>query len=285
MHFKTKFISLFLSGVLACTMMQGSLLASQVESDTSSIDEVRLNNEDIILKFNDIHETDWFYEAVNYAVRNKLLQGTSKDEFAPNEIMTRAMLVTVIYRMENSPQASNNIGFKDVPQESYYKDAVSWASTNNIITGYSNIEFAPNDVVTREQMVTILYNYAKYKSYKVDNATQESNFKDISDVSIYAKDAVNWAISNKYITGLENNMLMPKGSITRAQVAAILQRFCTDNEPEETPKTEDIKLKSYKVTFDFGYDNKQEIVEVEEGKKLNLKSHRQGQDINLMAGT
>lgn len=69
------------------------------------------------------------------------------------------------------------------------------------------------------------------------------------------------------------------------QVAAILQRFCTDNEPEETSKTEDIKLKSYKVTFDFGYDNKQEIVEVEEGKKLNLKSHRQGQDINLMAGT
>ena len=120
------------------------------------------SSESTILKFNDVNKSDWFYEGVKYVYENNLMQGISEYEFAPDIHVTRAMFVTIIYRIEGQPFISGNI-FSDVQSDSWYANAVAWACENNIVFGISNKEFKPNDEISREQMVTILYRYLKYK--------------------------------------------------------------------------------------------------------------------------
>jgi hypothetical protein len=128
--------------------------------------------------------------------------------------------------MENPDITDAENKFADVPDGEWYTEAVIWAETNGIVTGVSETEFAPNENVTREQMATILYRYAKTKGYTLDTATDLSVFTDINEISRFAIDAIRWANKTELVNGTSETMLSPKATATRAQVAAILMRFC-----------------------------------------------------------
>ena len=176
------------------------------------------------LPFTDVHESDWFYNDVVFAYENGLFSGTSDTTFSPNASMTRAMLVTVLYRLEGQPAVNGRSGFSDVTFNSYYEDAVTWAADNGIVNGTSASTFSPNANVTREQMAAILYRYAQYKKYNTAASSSLTGFSDHAAVSSYAVTPMQWAVAEKLINGSAGK-LMPTGNATRAQVAAILHRF------------------------------------------------------------
>ena len=176
------------------------------------------------LPFTDVRESDWFYEDVAFAYENGLFAGTSDTTFSPNASMTRAMLVTVLYRLEGEPAVSGRSGFSDVTFNSYYEDAVTWAADNGIVNGTSITTFSPNANVTREQMAAILYRYAQHKKYNTAASSGLNGFTDHASVSGYAAASLEWAVAEKLVNGSAGK-LMPTGNATRAQVAAILHRF------------------------------------------------------------
>lgn len=178
------------------------------------------------LPFGDVKSADWFYNDVKYVYEKGMMAGTAADVFAPNATTTRAMIVTILYRLEGSPAVTGTSAFVDVPAGQWYTDAVNWAAANQIVKGTSATTFAPNDSITREQMAAILYRYAQYKGYDVTKKTDLSGYSDNSQVSAYAKDALAWANAAKLINGVTNTTLAPQGNATRAQVSAILHRFC-----------------------------------------------------------
>ena len=176
------------------------------------------------LPFTDVRESDWFYEDVAFAYENGLFAGTSDTTFSPNASMTRAMLVTVLYRLEGQPAVNGRSGFSDVQYNGYYEDAVTWAADNGIVNGTSTTTFSPNANVTREQMAAILYRYAQYKKYNTAASSSLNGFTDQASVSGYATASLEWAVAEKLVNGSAGK-LMPTGNATRAQVAAILHRF------------------------------------------------------------
>lgn len=178
------------------------------------------------LPFGDVKSGDWFYNDVKYVYEKGMMAGTAADVFAPNATTTRAMIVTILYRLEGSPAVTGTNAFVDVPAGQWYTDAVNWAAANQIVKGTSATTFAPNDSITREQMAAILYRYAQYKGYDVTKKADLSGYSDNSQVSAYAKDALAWANAAKLINGVTNTTLAPQGNATRAQVSAILHRFC-----------------------------------------------------------
>lgn len=178
------------------------------------------------LPFGDVKSADWFYNDVKYVYEKGMMAGTAADVFAPNATTTRAMIVTILYRLEGSPAVTGTSAFVDVPAGQWYTDAVNWAAANQIVNGTSATTFAPNDSITREQMAAILYRYAQYKGYDVTKKADLSGYSDNSQVSAYAKDALAWANAAKLINGVTNTTLAPQGNATRAQVSAILHRFC-----------------------------------------------------------
>lgn len=176
------------------------------------------------LPFTDVRESDWFYEDVAFAYENGLFAGTSDTTFSPNASMTRAMLVTVLYRLEGQPAVNGRSGFSDVQYNGYYEDAVTWAADNGIVNGTSTTTFSPNANVTREQMAAILYRYAQHKKYNTAASSGLNGFTDHASVSGYAAASLEWAVAEKLVNGSAGK-LMPTGNATRAQVAAILHRF------------------------------------------------------------
>ena len=175
--------------------------------------------------FTDVKEDDWFYEAVKYVVQKGLFAGTSETTFEPNLAMTRGMLVTVLYRLEGTPAVTGSSTFADVAPGQYYTSAVIWATQNGIVSGYGNGYFGTNDIVSREQMATILFRYAKSKDYDTSLVKDIGGFTDSDQVASYAKRALQWAYANGIIGGTSETTLSPKGSATRSQVATILMRF------------------------------------------------------------
>ena len=173
--------------------------------------------------FNDVKKGDWFYDAVNYAVANGLMNGVGGGSFAPNDPMTRSMLVTVLWRYESSPKEGTNC-FSDVPASQWYTDAVAWAAANGIVGGVGNNKFAPNGNITREQMAAILYRYAQKKGFDTSKKGNLNAFSDHNKVSSYATDAIAWAVGEGIIGGSDGK-LDPQGNATRAQVSTILMRF------------------------------------------------------------
>ncbi len=179
----------------------------------------------IALPFTDVRSTDWFYEDVKYVYDEGLMNGTGKTKFSPNADLTRAMVVTILYRIENEPVAGKADMFGDVSGGQWYTSAVAWAAENGIVNGYSNGNFGPNDPITREQLATILYRYTKFKSGNVETSRDYLNsFSDAGQVSAYAVDAMNWAVAGGLING-SNGKLMPTARASRAQVAAIIHRY------------------------------------------------------------
>ena len=154
------------------------------------------------------------------------MNGVGENEFSPNSSMTRGMLVTVLYRMSKDNYKGNST-FIDVKESEYYSSAVAWASKNEIVNGIGNNEFAPNAEVTREQLIVILYRYAKYAKMgaKVDKNSKLSNFEDYEDISEYSLTAFEWGYGKKIISGRTETTLNPKGTASRAEVATMLMRF------------------------------------------------------------
>ena len=175
--------------------------------------------------FTDVSEDDWFYDAVKYVVQKEMFAGTSETTFEPNLTMSRAMLVTVLYRMDGTPEVSGSSKFADVLDGQYYTDAVLWATENGIVAGYDNGLFGTNDIVSRQQMATFLYRYAQYKGYDVSLVKGLENYTDSSTVASYAIRPMQWAVANGLINGTSATTLTPTGGATRAQVAVILMRF------------------------------------------------------------
>ena len=175
--------------------------------------------------FDDVTKGDWFYKDVEYVYNEGIMDGVSKREFAPNETLTRAMIVKILYRIEGEPAGYRSSDFNDVESGRWYTGAVAWAAEKEIVKGYGNGKFGPNDPVTREQLAAILYRYTQYKGWSTAAASGNlDGFKDAASVSSYAVDAMNWAVDEGLLKGA-NNKLSPKSNATRAQVAAIIHRY------------------------------------------------------------
>lgn len=179
---------------------------------------------EVKLPFTDVSTSDWFYDDVAFVYENGLFSGTDSRSFSPNASMTRAMLVTVLYRLEGEPTLTGRSSFTDVRSGAYYEKAVIWAAANGIVTGTDSTSFSPAAKVTREQLAAILYRYAQYRKLDTDASAKLNSFTDADSVSAYASEALGWAVSEGLINGASGK-LMPKGDATRAQVAAILHRF------------------------------------------------------------
>lgn len=173
----------------------------------------------------------WYHEAVDFVAATELMVGTSDTEFAPSGTMTRAMMVTVLYRIAGEPEVSGPSSFKDVPEGQWYSDAIAWAQDNGIVLGVLADKFAPNDCVTREQIATILWRYEGTPKATADM----SAFKDADKISEYAEDAMNWAVSEGIFQG-DNGNLKPTAFATRAEFACMIMRYlggsyvCENNE-------------------------------------------------------
>ena len=179
------------------------------------------------LSFKDVSKNVWYYNSVKYCYENGIIMGTTDETFSPNTNVTRGNLVTILWRMEGSPVVSGNLSFPDVKQSDYYYEAVKWAEKTGVVHGYDTGKFGPNNYISREQLATILNNYAKYKKKDTSKKADLSTFTDNKKISSYAKEGVAWAVGNKVMSGKnEGTRVDPQGKATRAETAAMIQNYC-----------------------------------------------------------
>lgn len=211
------------NGTLKVTISQDRVIVpvmpGAINSPTTSTSEN--------LPFTDVSTRDWFYDDVKFVSEKGIMNGTSRNTFGPNLAITRGMIVTILYRMEGEPAITKDCPFTDVKSGSYYEKGVSWASENDIVSGYGNGMFGPNDEITREQLAAILFRYAQHKKFDVSAKTDLTGYADYNKVSTWASNALNWANANGLVNGAGRTSLNPKGYATRCQSAAILHRFYT----------------------------------------------------------
>lgn len=213
-------------GAATVTQVGNEFFFTDITEDcvlTVNFEEIHCASE----QFDDVDQALWYHDSVDFAVRNGIFGGLSNTEFDPNGTMTRAMLVTVLYRLDGSCAIAPGDYYSDVPEDSWYSAAVTWGRVTNIALGVGDGLFAPDAFVTREQVATMLYRYAKQNGYPVSNSrdTDISGFADHEDVSDYALDAIRWCVDTELLGGVGDDLLDPQGSATRAQVATILMRF------------------------------------------------------------
>ncbi len=185
------------------------------------------NAQNGISAFTDVKESDWFSGAVKYVTEKGLFNGTGNGAFSPQGGMNRAMLVTVLWRLDGSPAVTGGASFNDVAQDKYYAIAVKWASQNSIVNGVTADSFAPDVYVTREQIAAMIYRYARYKGADVSSAETLGAYSDAADISGWAQPAVRWAVGRGVMSGMTDSTIRPGNTATRAQVAAMLMRFAS----------------------------------------------------------
>ena len=176
------------------------------------------------LPFTDVAEDVWYYDEVAYVYENGLMNGVSPTSFAPDENLSRAMFITTIYRLEGSPEITGSVSYTDVEAGRWYTKAVIWGTENGIINGHNN-QFQPNADITREQMAAIMQRYAQYKQLDTSARADLSGFSDGASVSNWARENMQWAVGAALFNGNNHNELCPQDSATRAEAAAVLQRF------------------------------------------------------------
>lgn len=175
--------------------------------------------------FADVSGADWYYDAAMYMYRSGLMDGVSDTAFGPNLTTTRAMLATVLWRLEGRPSASGGAPFGDVPEGRWYTEAVDWASENGVVLGLGGEAFGPDINITREQAAAMLYRYAAYKGCDLTADADLGGFDDADAASSYAVTNINWAVARGIISGITETTLAPGGEATRAQLAVIVYRF------------------------------------------------------------
>ena len=178
------------------------------------------------LPFIDVDEDDWFYDPVRWVFEQGLMTGTSATTFEPNISTTRGMIVSIFHRLEGSPMVSESLVYDDVADGDWYAEAVRWATTEDIVGGFGDGTFRPNEPITREQMASILYRYAEYKGYDISARADLSAYSD--QPSAWAEDVMQWAVAEGLLNGVTDDQLQPQGNATRVQVAAIFQRFLSE---------------------------------------------------------
>ena len=220
----------FVSDNYLHTIAVGSTTAGFIETaekevvNTFKVKDTVLSSRGI--PFTDIPTNAWYYNAVKFNYANNMIKGLNDYTYGPSANLTRGMLVTILWRMEGNPKATSN-QFTDVTSSQYYYNAVNWAASKKIISGYGDGKFGPNDNITREQLAVILRNYAQFKKKSVSARTDLTKYTDNTRISSYAKDAVSWAVANKIISGKANGTQVdPQGKATRAEVAAMLYNYC-----------------------------------------------------------
>ncbi|MCC8156695.1 MAG: S-layer homology domain-containing protein [Oscillospiraceae bacterium] len=177
-------------------------------------------------QYADVDTDLWYHEYIDYVVENGLMNGTSTTTFGPNEATTRSMIVTILYRLEGEPAVTGASGFADVADDAWYAEAITWASQIGIVSGYGDGNYGPDDIITREQMATILFRYAQTKGYSnTGEAASLLSFADSGEAGEYAVPALQWAVGSGIIEGTGTATLSPLGSATRAQIAAVLVRL------------------------------------------------------------
>ena len=192
-------------------------------------------NPDIVVNpFTDVSEKDWFYNDAMFVYKNGLMLGTSKTLFSPHGTVTRGMMATILWRMEGSLAPKDENSFTDVEAGRWYADAITWATENGILAGYSKDKFGPDDPITREQLTAIFYRYADYKGYKLTVTENLDKFEDADKITDYAKMVMQWAVGNGLIKGKSENLLDPQGTATRAEISAMLHRFIEKATPMQT---------------------------------------------------
>lgn len=248
---KKKLLSLCLMAALVLSLFPTASLAADENSQSTP------------LPFNDVSVSDWFYDPVCYAYQQGLMTGMGDAVFSPNMAMTRGMIVSVLYRLEGSPTLSDgNLGYpyEDVHGDDWYAMPVYWARENGIVSGYSDTQFGPNDPITREQMAAILHNYSAYKGQDVSARADLSKYSDADQVSSWAETVLSWANAEGLINGMTETTIAPQGLATRAQVAAIFQRYLEGKTPAPDTKTVTLAIgrpdamKQVSVTMDADTD-------------------------------
>lgn len=182
------------------------------------------------MPFTDVSRGQWFYDAVSFVYWRDLMDGVTSTQFAPDATTTRAMVVQILYRMAGSPTVRGSSPFYDVSNGAWYADAVIWAEANDIVNGMTTTTFAPNTAVTREQLATMLYRYAQYRHYNTSAGANTNilSYYDANRISEYAFSALQWACGEGIVDGTGTGYLSPQGQATRAQLAAMLMRFCME---------------------------------------------------------
>lgn len=203
-------------------------ITSELKGVVSQAQYGETDNRIHTISYNDVKAGDWYANAVNYVTLTGLMNGTG-DGFSPNLAINRGMMVTVLYRMAGSPEVTAENPFTDVPADTWYTDAVIWASENGITAGTSETTFSPTNSLTREQLATFFYRFADFENPDPIEITGDlSGFSDADQVASYATDAMKWAIGEGLISGTTETTLSPKATATRAQVATILMRYTAE---------------------------------------------------------
>ena len=214
----------------ALTEAQQALVSKEAQDKLTAcearIAELEKPEKPTDLPFTDLTQ-DWYMDSIRYVYEHQLMYGTTDTTFAPDDALTRGMFVTMLYRMEGKPEATGNTSFTDVPANMYYAPAIAWASANGVVYGTSETAFSPEGKITREQMAAMMRRYASFKKLDTSAKADLTTFVDASAVSAWASDDMKWAVASELLYGNNHNELQPTANATRAQAAAILQRFAT----------------------------------------------------------
>ena len=214
----------------ALTEAQQALVSKEAQDKLTAcearIAELEKPEKPTDLPFTDLTQ-DWYMDSIRYVYEHELMYGTTDTTFAPDDALTRGMFVTMLYRMEGKPEATGNTSFTDVPANMYYAPAIAWASANGVVYGTSETAFSPEGKITREQMAAMMRRYASFKKLDTSARADLSTFTDASAVSAWATGDMQWAVASELLYGNNHNQLQPTANATRAQAAAILQRFAT----------------------------------------------------------
>ena len=214
----------------ALTEAQQALVSKEAQDKLTAcearIAELEKPEKPTDLPFTDLTQ-DWYMDSIRYVYEHELMYGTTDTTFAPDDALTRGMFVTMLYRMEGKPEATGNTSFTDVPANMYYAPAIAWASANGVVYGTSETAFSPEGKITREQMAAMMRRYASFKKLDTSARADLGTFADASAVSAWATGDMQWAVASELLYGNNHNQLQPTANATRAQAAAILQRFAT----------------------------------------------------------
>lgn len=224
-------------GVLSCLLIFPALLGFSIVTSAVERDSI------------DRAAGAWYAEAVAYCQNEGIMSSTSEVRFAPQDIMSRAMMATVLWNMDGKAVAAEAAPFSDVPSGMWYTDAIRWAADKNIITGYNSTTFDTNGLVTREQIAAILYGYEQYKN-NIPAPSGNLTFNDTNNISPWAREAVLWAYERGIITGKQGNIFDPKAGATCAEVAVMLHRYLTADKQQKTeePSVDENGMLSVDIT-------------------------------------
>ena len=178
------------------------------------------------LPFTDVSGDSWYVDSVKYVYQNGIMKGTTETTFSPDDLLTRAQYATILYRVHGEPPVEYENIFPDVPDGTWFSEAVLWAYQNKIITGYTDGSFGTDDPITREQLAIMMHRYAKYMEYDTSEVVDIKQYPDANMVSDYAVEGMQWAVGSGLIKGTADNRLNPLGNASRAEAATIIMRFC-----------------------------------------------------------